>query len=195
MEHSDDIGCLLIDEGFIGGGALEPLRSALAESGVRAERFAPDGPGDLHLQLQRSYQRIRRDGAISAAVGYGVGCDCALALAGQLPADRLVLLEPLQWVGAGELGRQLRRIRRYALRGAAFCVAPVLIVPGPRTPEGALRGLRRALSGGMATVAGVPLDCLSARKDRFNSAILHFLRHGVLPKSLAENPEMCIIYG
>lgn len=194
MERTN-AGCLLIDDPFFEDYAVGKLRSALTDSGLQTEAFSDFDGNDLHGRLQRAYQRVRRDDALNALVGFGAGCDCALALAGQLPADRLVLIDPADWEAGGDTARQLRRIRRYALRGAAFCAAPALIAPGPRTPEALLRRLCRALAFGGAQVAKPVAGRETARKDSFNSAILHFLRHGVLPKCLAENPEMCIIYG
>lgn len=191
MTLTPDAGCLLIDDLLFEPGALKPLHAALTAGGVRAEVFAPVVGAPLHEQLQRAYQRVRRDGALNAIVGHGVGCDGALALAGQLPADRLVLIEPLKWQSSDGLARPLSRIRRYGLRGAAFCVAQTLIAPGPRTPRRLPDALRSRLCNSAVTVCR-----LSAEGSvGLNTAILHFLRHGVLPKSLAENPEMCIIYG
>lgn len=191
MTLTPDIGCLLIDDLLSGPGALEPLLRLLTASGVRAGAFAPGGDAPLHEQLQRAYQRVRRDGAVNAIVGRGAGCDCALALAGQLPADRLALIEPLKWRDAGGMTGPLNRVRRYGLRGAAFCVAQTLIAPGPRTPERLPDALRSRLCNSAVTV----LWPGAAGPEALNTSILHFLRHGVLPKSLAENPEMCIIYG
>ena len=39
------------------------------------------------------------------------------------------------------------------------------------------------------------LDNKSMHFDAEKQAITRFLKTGELPKSLAENPEMCIIYG
>ena len=184
----------MIDEMLFEARGLEDFRD-LASHGFRTERFVPAGGPGLHAALQRAYQRIRRDDAPSGILAYGTGCDCALALAGQLPADRLALLYPLDWQGTGPLARSLRGVRRYARRGAAFCVADVLIVPGLLTSRDLPGQLRRALCNSRVTVLQPPEDAWTKGKEVLKTAILHFLRHGVLPKSLAENSEMCIIYG
>lgn len=189
-----ETGCLLIDEMLFDARGLGAYGD-LADQGFRAERFSPDAGGDLHTALQRAYQQIRRDDAVNGILAYGTGCDCALALAGQLPADRLALLYPLDWQGGGPMERQLQRVRRYARRGAAFCVADVLIVPGLLTARDLPERLRRALCNSRVTLLKPPEALWTKGKDVLKTGILHFLRHGVLPKSLAENAEMCIIYG
>ena len=189
-----ETGCLLIDELLFETRGLAPFDEA-ATRGLRAERFIPNDPRNLHIALQRAYQRVRRDDAPSGILAYGTGCDCALALASQLPTDRLALLSPLDWQGGGPQSRQLRRIRSYARRGAAFCVSRVLIVPGLFTAPDLPDRLRRALCNSRVIVLEGRQAQEEKSKEVLKTAILHFLRHGVLPKSLAENPEMCIIYG
>ena len=195
MKTSCEIGCLIIDEPLQPVGALKPLAQALHQAGIRTAEFVPRDPRRLHLALQNAYQQVRRDDAVNGIVALGSGCDCALALASQLPTDRLALLEPLNWRSEGELGRQLGRVRRYARRGAAFCVSDVLILPGPCTDPDLPERLRRALCNSRVALLEVPDPAAPEGKELIKTAILHFLRHGVLPKSLAENPEMCIIYG
>lgn len=193
MALARDIGCLLIDDPLYPIGALDAAALLLRQNGVRTGAFRWDGAAPMHLSLQRAYQRIRRDDALSGIVGLGAGCDCALALSCQLPVDRLVLLEPMDWRAAG-MG-QLRRIRAFARQNAAFCVCDALIVPGPHTASALLRRLRRGLSGARVTLLQPADELWTNRKEVLNLGIFHFLRDGVLPKSLAENPEMCIIYG
>lgn len=195
MPSESDLGCLLIDDPLYGCGGLGALAEQLGQRGVRTETFAMDPAGRLYPSLQRAYQRVRRDGTPSGIAALGTGCACALALACQLPADRLALLEPLDGPGAGEIARQLRRVRAFARRNAAFCVADVLVVPGPHTEAGALRRLCRDLCNARVTLLEPAEELWSNRKEVLNLGIFHFLRDGVLPKSLAENPEMCIIYG
>lgn len=192
---AEDTGCLLIDDPLYPIGALEDMSRMLRGRGVRTEVFEWDGAGHLHLSLQNAYQRIRRDGAISGIVGLGAGCDCALALSCQLPADRIVLVEPMEWSAAGERARQLKRIRAFARQNAAFCVCDALVIPGPHTAPALLRRLRRDLVSARLTMLKPAEDLWSNRKEVLNLGIFHFLRDGVMPKSLAENPEMCIIYG
>ena len=188
-----ELGCLLIDDPLYGGGGLNDLHDALMRQGVRTERFAWDRSSPLHPSLQRAYQRVRRDDAVNAIAAMGAGCDCALALACQLPADRLVLLEPMDW--RCEAAREMKRIRAFARRNAAFCVADVLILPGPHTEAGHLKRLTRALTGCDATALRPAEELWTNRKEVLNLGIIHFLQRGDTPKSLAENHEMCIIYG
>lgn len=195
MQNGVDIGCLLIGDGLFEPDALDGWDQYLNERGVRAEVFRWPGPADLHMSLQRAYQRVRRDGAVNAIVAAGSGCDCALALASQLPADRLALLCPADWSGNGGLAKPLGRIRRYALRGAAFCVADVLLLPGMHTPERLIERWRRALCGCRVNVVCPGGDMWTNRKEVLKLGVFRFLCDGITPKSLAENPEMCIIYG
>ncbi|MBR1560286.1 MAG: hypothetical protein IJ646_08620, partial [Clostridia bacterium] len=92
-----DVGCLVIDDGEV----LRDWTTELDALGFRTERFVPK-PEGLHQALQRAYQRVRRDGAASCVLAAGMGCDCALALAGQLPVDRLALMDPAPLPGRGE---------------------------------------------------------------------------------------------
>lgn len=194
MANARDIGCLLIDDPLCGVGALHATAAALSRHGARTDVFLWDKTGRLYPALQRAYQRIRRDDGVNAMIALGTGCDCALALSCQLPADRLVLIEPMQPQGSGDAVRQLRRVASFARRNAAFCVADALIVPGPNTDDDRLARLMRDLDG-RATLLRSGEEMWSNRKEVLNLGIFHFLRDGVLPKSLAENPEMCIIYG
>ena len=195
MAKAGDIGCLLIDDPLYGGGGLDDLRDALIRQDIRTERFTRDRSGPLHPSMQRAYQRVRRDGAVNAIIAMGAGCDCALALSCQLPADRLVLLEPMNWNGVGESAREMKRVRAFARRNAAFCVADVLILPGPHTEAGHLKRLLRALTGCRVAALQSTEELWTNRKEVLNLGIIHFLREGVVTKSLAENHEMCIIYG
>ena len=188
-----DIGCLLIDDPLYGGGGLDDLHDLLMRQGIRTERFTWDCSSPLHPSLQRAYQRVRRDEGMSAIIAMGTGCDCALALACQLPADRLVLVEPMDW--RCEAARQMRRIRTFARRNAAFCVADVFILPGPHTEAGHLKRLTRMLTGCDVTALRPAEELWTNRKEVLNLGIIHFLQRGAAPKSLAENHEMCIIYG
>lgn len=195
MATAWELGCLLIDDPLGPVGALEDTARVLRANGARTEAFSWDGAGRLYPSLQRAYQRIRRDDATSGMVAIGAGCDCALALSCQLPADRLVLIEPVAWRAGGDRARQLRRIRAFARRNAAFCVSDVLVVPGPHTTEKLLHRLAHDLGGARLALLQSAEEMWSNRKEVLNLGIFRFLRDGVLPKSLAENSEMCIIYG
>ena len=192
MNRQQEWGCLLVDDPLCGQSQLISLQKALSDQGGKVDCFTPQGHESFYEQLQRSYQQIRRDEAVNGILGRGLGCDCALALAGQLPTDRLILLEPLEWHGSGF--EFLRRIQSYARRGAAFCIADVLVIPGPRTSFSLIRWFQRCLSNSRLTIAEPSQPGKTKREEIIKIAILHYLRHGVLPKSLAENAEMCIIY-
>lgn len=190
-----DVGCLLIDDVLNGGNALADWLPALTERGVRAERFRWDGREGLYPALQRAYQRVRRDDGVSCLLAWGSGCHCALALAGQLPADRVALIDPSDGPEDAAILREYSRVRRYARRGAAFCAASVLIVPGPHTPDELPSRLAQGLYSCRVAVIQPGEDLWTNRKEVLKLGVFRFLREGITPKSLAENPEMCIIYG
>ncbi|MBR0367340.1 MAG: hypothetical protein IJH86_02975 [Clostridia bacterium] len=194
MAAARDAGFLLIDDPLYDIRALDAAAHALKARGMRAEAFRRDGARPLYDALQRAYQCVRRDGAVSGIIAQGAGCDCALALACQLPSDRLVLVEPMRWRDDGPVGRQLKRIRAFARQNAAFCVADALIIPGPHTDDRLLKRLARDL-GGAVTRLRPAEEMWSNGKEVLNLGIFQFLRDGVWPKSLAEKSEMCIIYG
>ena len=189
-----DMGCLLIGDLLFEPEALADWAAYLSGQGARTEAFVP-GAKDLHTALQRAYQRVRRDGAVSCVMAAGTGCDCALALATQLPVDRLALINPLEWQGRGGLARPLGRIRRYARRGAALCVSDVLIIPGLHTPGDLPERWQRELCNSRVEILRVGEDMWINRKEVLKLGVFRFLCDGVHPKSLAQNSEMCIIYG
>ena len=198
-EARQRIGCLVIGNGMSGEGALSGLSAALEEDGVTAAAFCASGGRGLHLELQRAYQAVRRECGVSSIAAAGVGCEAALALAGQLPVDRLVLLTGESWGGRGMLPAALsgpmRRIRAYARRGASFCVADVMILQFGAADRGSsLAELADGLCNCRVWGIALPEEAWINRKDTMKKDICGFLRCGVLPKSLAENSEMCIIY-
>ena len=194
MRSTPELGCLLIGDLVFEPEALAGWSGFLSEHGALVESFRP-GAGDVHLSLQRAYQRARREDGISAILAAGSGCDLAVALAGQLPVDRLALLNPLDWAGRGGLSGQLDRIRRYAWRGADLCVADVLLLPGLHTPPELPGRWRRALRNSRLHLWEPAEEMWTNRKEVLKLAVLQFLLDGEPPKSLAENAEMCIIYG
>ena len=194
MRASNGIGCLLIDMFTPGEFALSGLCAFLGEHGVCAERFTPAEGGRLHMELQRAYQRVRVDGGISAVAAAGRGIDAALALAVQLPVDRLILIDlPHQRASIGPFARELRRISAYARRNRAFCVSDVLAIQvnGGDFDFGVLC---RDMPNSRITVLRTSMNMWTNGKETLKTTIYRFLRDGVLAKSLAENPEMCIIY-
>lgn len=197
MEHAwSAVGCLYIDE--LTPGTRNPSGRLLfnAVAGASA-RFAPPGDGRLWEALQIALQQARRGKAVSGVVALGSGCCGALALAEQLPVDRLVLIAPSLFPGR-ESGPALRRIAAFARRNLCLCASEVLAVKGEERPERALRPGRLAAQGRLIRMemrADGDGKLYTNREFDAKNAVSHFLRTGELPKSLAENPEMCIIYG
>ena len=191
MDGTLNMGCLVID-GLGGGGALTDMAAYLQKQGMRASEYVPDVRIGLHAGLQMAYQQIRVPDGINSIVAAGAGCDCALAIAAQLPVERLVLLCP-------EDGRkasgEYRRVRAYGLRNAALCTCDALVIGWSGADSDPLMRLCRSLCACrvQALVAGENLWTI--RKEVLKLGVFRFLCDGVLPKSLAENPEMCIIYG
>lgn len=187
-------GCLLIGDLLFEPEALSDWLPFLLEKGIRAEVFRP-GTDDLHLSLQRAYQQVRQEDGLSTILAAGTGCDCALALAGQLPVDRLALIHPLDWQGRGGMADRLKPIRRYARRGASFCVADILILPGLHTAPELVEDWEKALCNSRVSKLETSEDMWTNRKEVLKLAVYRFLIEGLPPKSLAQNSEMCIIYG
>ena len=142
MAEARRIGCLVID-GLGVRGMLSDMADFLRRHGVDAEEYARRPGEALHLSLQRAYQRVRRSDRINAIVASGVGCACALAVAAQLPVDRLVLLCPDdEGMSAGEY----RRVRTFGRRNAALCSADTLIVGWSGRDAASLRRLGSRLN-------------------------------------------------
>ena len=194
MANARNTGCLVIGDAFCEADGMNDLLKCLTEQGVRAEAFRISEQQSLYHDLQMAYQRVRRDDAPSAIAAWGAGCDCALAIAGQLPVDRVILISPRALQARGERSKPLARVRRYARRGMAFCVADALIVSFGEAGR-AERELLEGLCNCRAVLAEFPREAWPKGKKDINLMVSRFLCAGVLPKSLAENSEMCIIYG
>lgn len=198
-----DIGCLCIDELLPGrapaGGA--PLCGA---PGMLSREFRPREGEGLWEALQVALQALRAEARAAAILARGTGCAAALALAAQLPVERLALVDPLLSPARGREAngracvaqRQVRAIARYARRNLSLCACDMLVLQHGRGE----RISRRNLSP-YSRLTGLLFRCES-REDLLNNreimakqALDGFLWTGDLPKSLAENPEMCIIYG
>ena len=191
MAEGLNVSCLVID-GVGGVGALCGMAEALRERGVAAADYVRDRRQGLHADLQRAYQRIRQLDGVNAIVASGAGCDCALAVAAQLPVDRMVLLCPEDDC---EAPGEFRRVRAYGRRNAALCASDVLLIGWSGRDDAPLRRLCRSLCACRTAAALAAEDLWTNRKEVLKLGILRFLCEGVPPKSLAENPEMCIIYG
>ena len=196
------IGCLMIEDLISDGERLNGLSAFLREKGVRTAAFARMRDENLHARLQAGFQEVRRESGAAAIIALGAGCPAALALSAQLPVDRIVLLDdgraprcdvPSAWL------RQVNRIAGFARRNMSFCVADALLISmGGDSARRRMRTAREGLCN--SRVRQVEL-CGNYRDQIWTNgeydpqkAIYYFLSTGELPKSLAENPEMCIIY-
>ena len=195
------MGCLVIDDLAGRGGRLTALEDGLRSGGVRVRRFEDDGAGDLHGHLQEALLAARGSGGADI-LAVGAGCGAALALAAQLPVDRLALLElPAEHSGT-PAGRALRRrvapVERFVRRNMALCVSQVLLIAPDNAPQRhRLARMARALTNARVTRAflrgdgesGLCTNCENA----LEKALIGFFSGADLQKSLAQNSEMCII--
>lgn len=172
------MSCLLIEDPLSGGLRLSGLCAFLSGRGVWAKRFSYAGVTRLREAMQEQLQALRRCGEASV-VAEGAGCGAALALAEQLPVERLVLIEP-GWTGrtgeAGGLRAQLARMERFARNNLCLCVSDTLIVGG----EGFLNPDRMSPFGRLRCLPGWKN---AAAQDFYG--LFRFLTAGELPKSLA----------
>ena len=203
------VGCLYIDTITPGKDAASGLPLFLGLPGIGTRPFRCLDGKKLWDGLQTALLASRSRCETVAIAARGTGCAAALALAEQLPVDRLVLVEPklslrgLQREGSKAdadrvaSSRQARRIMAYARRNLSLCVSDVLLIEsgnGDRAfPDAALsvHGTVRHLFVDGKTRR----DLYTIRENAVKPAISWFLHTGELPKPLAENPEMCIING
>ena len=182
------VGCILIDEPTSG----ENLLSGLSfPDGIAPHAFhRPAGERPLPA-LQTLLQRVRREYGAACVLARGTGCMAALALAEQLPVERLALVEP-----ACEPAWALIRARRFtgfAMRNLALCVSDALIVDG--ADARLARRLERGLSAN-GRVKRLPPpdktgpDLCTICENRLRNAVFAFLLGEDLPKDLAKTPEM-----
>jgi len=79
----------------------------------------------LLSQAQAALQRGRQEHGWLCVCAQGHAAHVALALAAQLPVDRLALLSPVQ--AASGMNRELLRLRGYARRNLALITAEILL--------------------------------------------------------------------
>ena len=187
---------MIIDDQRPGGQDLSGLSLS---AGMPAFPFDWRGEEALLPRLQERLLQARRGGA-AVILARGRGCGAALALAEQLPVERLALIDP-------EPALKSRipslshpgRLYAFARRNLSLCVSDALVVE-----EASARGARRLREGGFCAHARLTRLSLAGEMDKelyticentLKTAITHFLRTGELPKELAENEEMCIIDG
>ena len=210
------VGCLFIDD-IVGDGqpcSVDQWIPGAAD--IEAHPFQWGNAGGMWNGLQAALHRVRTQWGECGIVARASGCAAALALAEQLPVERLVLIEPALPKRPDRMSprsvkgetpannsmacRQARRLAAFARRNLTLCVSEVLLISregGGR--EGAALG-----PYGRAVNCRVQRLCLSGKTEKelytirefaVKPAISCFLRTGELPKPLAENGEMCIIYG
>lgn len=182
----DALGCVLIGETKESPkGVADRLRDAgILTTWVCAPK------DETAMNRLRSVYRETCDACRSTALmAEGCGCLAAMALAIQLSVERMVLIDPADrceppapWIG---------RTRRFVRGNLALCAADTLLLCASwnALPRGwgslpGTRVIRAARQPGMG---------FDKTDERLVDAIICFLRTGVLPKSLAENDEMCII--
>ncbi len=190
-------GCLMIDDAKPGMERLSGLCAAFGRAGIRTVCFDWDADRSLRERLQCACYEVRCCGETPAIVARGTGCWAALALAAQLPVGRLVLIEP-SGADLNQAPRALRRplagLRRYARANLSLCLCDMLLLERDReTLARSARQLHQALGRltGLLTAGKWGISCA----DEQAIAITAYLQTGEFPKSLAENFEMCIIYG
>ncbi len=209
----ESVGCLYVDGSLFEEGARDGGALASDIPGVEVYPFHCANVRDLWDRLQSAVHDLRGEWGAAAAIAVGTGCAPVLALACQLPLEKLVLIDPAAPVRPSRLsrgkghaaddGRRKRALRRFAAfarRNLPLCVSDMLIVGhGDESGEDAMR---RAY--------GNPVNCRVNRLDirgksdkdlyiirefAVKEAISRFLHPIDSSKPLAENPEMCIIYG
>lgn len=203
----DAIGCLYIDDLTAGKKESSGLFCSriLQTDGIAARAFECREGASLWPNLQTALQQVRAAHGSAGIVALGTGCAAALALCEQLPVERLILLFPAQLRGAGagkggdDRAREVARLQRFARMNLALCVCDVLVLhaAGDACARDLFAGGLRAHSRVVELILSgeAALKFLEKRPDGLDLALSGFLKSGELPKSLAENPEMCIIYG
>ena len=125
----DALGCLLIGERS--GGRLEPLEALLRARGTRTVCIGGEGLLDA---AQEGLRQARGTGGVCIAAE-GEMWAAALALAAQLPVERIVLIAPEDRDRAisvrDERSRRLQRLKAYAKRNLFFCISSILLLEIP----------------------------------------------------------------
>lgn len=191
------VGCLVIDDPMSGENWLSGL--SLPE-GLCPYPYSWRAGEGLFESLQTLLQRARAECGAACVLARGAGCAAALALAEQLPVERLVLVHPsLRRLRAPKsFARACNRIAYFAAQNLSLCVCDALIVA--RKEERGARQIARALKAN-CRVCRLELpgdsgpELYTICENGLNRAITDFLRGEDFPKDLAQNPEMCIIYG
>jgi len=195
------IGCLMIEDLSSGGQKLSGLSVFLEKMGVHTELFRWDGREDIHVRLQNAFFQVRSENSKACIAACGAGILGAVALAVQLPVERMVFIEGHS-SGQSEkklIHRQVSRLYRFSRRNAAFCISDILRI----LPAGEDSG--KAVRATMKGLVNCRIDTMDICERAGNKIcpngehlpempIYRFLTAGEIAKSLAENSEMCIIY-
>ena len=191
------VGCLCIDAITSGSEHASGRFIVPGSESLRAVGFVPENGEGLWDGLRTAYQRMRSGCGLVAVAARGTGCAAALALAEQLPVDRLALVDPALSLPRGADRRgEAARLCAFARRNLSLVACDVLAVQ-----TGASAALRRAWFSPRCRLTWLSCpgegdgEMYRKREIEVKQAISCFLQTGELPKSLAENPEMCIIYG
>ena len=196
-------GCLYIDSITSGASNASGLSLFTGLPGLETRPFHRTKGMGLWEGLQTALWEVREAcrGAVAVAA-WDTGCAAAIALAEQLPVDRLVLVEPRLTLHASGRGQhwgedmpygQARRIMAFARRNLPMCVSEVMVIGSAAFPP-----VGWPLRGGFRQLyieGDIGEDLCTIRENTVKQAISCFLHTGELPKPLAENSEMCIIYG
>lgn len=194
MRGESALGCLYIDE-LVPGRSDSSGPSVFIEADGEAREIEAPVRGELWGRLQNALQAVRARCDVCAILARGTGCAAALALAEQLPVDRLVLYEPCLSVprGTGALSRQARRIAAYARRNVSLCVADTLVIGGMPS---CLKGWSAHCRVNCLPHTGESGNKLyTIREIASKMEISRFLHDGELPKTLDFPDGMCIIDG
>ena len=212
----ETVGCLYIGElvpGPRGSGACHRVADL---PGVNLHTFRFSCARTLWDELQMSLQRLRAEWGECAVMAEGSGCAAALALASQLPVERVVRIDPapparlnslrgqpLNREGNPETARTRRTLRRlygFARKNLSLCVCDMLVVECG--PGDGVRALRRAFGNPvncsvrqLSLRGGCAKELYTIREFAVKEAISRYLHGKEAPKPLAENSDLCIIYG
>ena len=179
----EPIGCLILTDGAHMEEARD-LASTLSAT-VEVSRWRGD-----YGEAQSAFQRCCGACREKALACFGEAVLPALALAIQLELDRMAVVD------ARLSGNSNRRLARFVRANLALCGGEIFWLGSGDIP--ALRLERRLhRQGGIALTLRGEGEAPAWTKCEFSvkNAICGFMRSGVHSKLLAENSEMCIIYG
>lgn len=122
--------------------------------------FAPKSGAPLLPQAQEALWRLRQDCGWVCAAASGWMAALAIALAAQLPVDRLALVDGRMFDPGGPApNRELAKLARYARRNLALVASEVLLIDAT---EREIRGHLRILGGGRLCAIEGGADALCA---------------------------------